>query len=294
MRIAVLGGAGGMGRLFLRYFSSFGHDLVVSDPSFTQDCELQGELQLEIASSNLEAVVGADTVIVSVPMGLTVPVIREIVSSMKPGSILCEVSSIKANAHAALQAIERTDIKTLCIHPLFGPGADDLRKKYALIPVHDANHELELASTVFPGWDAVVVEVQDHDRTMALTISLPYFLNLIMVSVLQGEDMKRLQTIGGTTFRIQLLVASSVMFNSCSLHEGLHKANPYALDILKSFRRQMSEGMATLLAGTTAFMDFCSRTKTALEAQVDLAEQYSQMYRLLDGLDDRLSSEVSS
>ncbi|MHA1960042.1 MAG: prephenate dehydrogenase/arogenate dehydrogenase family protein [Candidatus Thorarchaeota archaeon] len=294
MKITVIGGAGRMGRWLLKHFSTQGATLVASDPKKNELKDLAVELNIELAKDNKQAVGDADVVVISVPMELTEVVVQEVVPIMKRRAVLCEISSIKTGALKTLRSAVDYPIQTLSIHPLFGQGAQTLRKRIALIPVTNEENELRIVKSLFPESEIIVVDAEEHDRTMALTISLPYFVNLIVASILRDEDISSLQKLGGTTFRVQLMLTASVMSNSCALHLGMHKENAYVFDILKKFQERTRIGLASLSDEIDDFGEFYSRVKEALGKSVNLNEKYDEMYRVLGTLEDLKGSEVGS
>jgi prephenate dehydrogenase len=289
MRIAILGGAGRMGKLLVRDLASRNNSLVVSDPDTAHIKKLKEKRCIELADTNRQAVSDADTVIVAVPMKMTGAVIREVVSDMKTGAILCEISSVKHRVHEILKDLGRKDISPLCVHPLFGEGASCIAKRLALIPVFDRAREEEMTAGLFPEYEICVVSLEEHDRIMAMTISLPYFVNLIVTSVFQKENLARLQMLGGTTFKMQLVLAGSVMFNSCILHEDLHRHNPYTIGVLKEFQAEVETALMNLLNEGADFRKFCRRIKAGLREALNVRQKYEEMYHFLAFLEERNS-----
>jgi prephenate dehydrogenase len=294
MRVAVIGGAGRMGTWLLNHFSNQGATLIASDPNVSELKELATELDIELTVDNTEAVSDVDFVIISVPIGLIDAVVREVVPSMKENAVLCEISSIKTGALNTFRSVSDYPIRTLSIHPLFGQGAQTLRKRIALIPITSEEEELGIVKSLFPESEIIVVDAEEHDRTMALTISLPYFVNLIVASVLRDEDMSSLQRLGGTTFEVQLMLTASVMSNSCALHLDMHKENEYVFDILKKFEDRIRIGLASLSEEIDDFGEFYSRVKDALGRSVNLTEKYEEMYHVLGLLEEKKATEVGS
>ncbi|MHA2321676.1 MAG: prephenate dehydrogenase/arogenate dehydrogenase family protein, partial [Candidatus Thorarchaeota archaeon] len=189
MRIAIIGGAGNMGRLLVTHFLRHNHSLVVSDPRTGE--VLSGDF--DIATSNVAAVKDADLALISVPMEKTAAVIREVAPHMKENSILCEITTLKSNILETLRSACGHKLRPLCIHPLFGPRASYLRKKFALIPVMDEEEEKKLANSLFPESQIVIVEAGEHDRIMALTLTLPYFINMVLASILKDENISLIE-----------------------------------------------------------------------------------------------------
>ncbi|MHA2142839.1 MAG: prephenate dehydrogenase/arogenate dehydrogenase family protein [Candidatus Thorarchaeota archaeon] len=286
MKVAVIGAAGQMGRWLLNHFEAQGYTLVASDSRDDELRDLAETSDVILASSNVAAVKDADAVVVSVPIDLTTAVIHEIAPHMKQNAILCEISSVKGEIPRALQKAAEYGIRPLCIHPMFGPGARALRKKLTLIPIVDFKAEDQLIETLFPGCQIIVTDSEEHDRIIALTISLPYFVNTILASVLADEDISLLERLGGTTFTVQMMLTGSIMSQPSALHASLHSENKHVIALLQKLQQKSKETLASLVdKDSAAFERLFSSAKKSLETGVNLAEKYDEMYRLLELMD---------
>lgn len=292
MKVAVIGGAGRMGLWLIEYLTSLGHSVVVSDPRSHQADILLASPKVIIANSNVYAAKDADVVFISVPIENTIEVINEVVHHMRKSSVLCEISSVKGRTPLALKESVVHGVQPLCIHPMFGPGASSQSKKIVLIPVVDPVAELELVQRLFPGCHVITTTPATHDRAMALTISLPYFVNMVLASVLADEDLSLLQQLGGTTFAVQLLVTGSVMSNSPDLHRALHMMNSHSLGILKKFEVSFQRSLARLVRNSDEFEESYRTLQEALEPSVNPTQKYSEMYHLLELMDRTTASEA--
>ncbi len=290
MKIAILGAAGNMGGWLIRYFSELGHTLIASDPN---ENELRGFSDIEITNDNESAVRDADLAVISVPMGLTAEVIRDVAPRMKKNAILCEIASVKTRALEALKEVSVYPVTPLSIHPLFGPGAKSLNKRIALIPILDLENEKQLVDTLFPECEIIVVNAEQHDRIMAVTLSLPYFVNMAIASVLKDEDMLLMNQLGGTTFALQLVLAGSIMFHSPKFHFALHTENNYAVHVLKKFLSNVELGLNRLAGDDCeSFVQSYNHTKETLEEDMSLREKYEEMYRILEILEGKPNLEL--
>ncbi|MFQ5834012.1 MAG: prephenate dehydrogenase/arogenate dehydrogenase family protein [Candidatus Thorarchaeota archaeon] len=282
MKIAVIGGAGRMGRWLLEHFDEHGHTLIASDPQSNELREIAELFDLTLASSNAAAAKNADVVVISVPIEITAEVIQEVAPHMKRDAVLCEISSVKGKIPEVLHEIVALQLRPLSIHPMFGPGARSLNKKMVLVPISDPEDEQRLVEALFPKYQIITVDREEHDRAMALTVSLPYFVNMIIASVLSDEDLTSLRRLGGTTFAVQLLLTGSIMSNSCALHAALHKENPHVDSVLRNFQSKLESGLATLTQDTNDFRELYTNVKSNLEQHMNLENKYGEMYRLLE------------
>jgi prephenate dehydrogenase len=276
MRIAVIGGAGKMGRWLVNHFQKLDHTIIIADPRRIEVDDLV------VTESNTTAVVDADVVFISVPMENMVDVIQEVVPHMKSKSILCEISTMKTNVFDTLIGVSSQSVKPLSLHPLFGPGATTLRKRFAMIPVRNLDDEKNLAEALFPDSEVIVVEKEDHERIMALTLSLPYFANMILASMVKDEDIQLMEQLSGTTFALQFLLTGSIMSHSSGFHVALHSENKYALEILSNFQNSIERELSILAQDRKAFEESYQTLQAKLGDRVDLESKYKEMYRVLN------------
>jgi len=236
LKVAVIGGAGRMGRWFARYFHNQGHEVILSDVRQEELKAASKSTGAKIAEDNSEAVKNADLIVVSTPIDVTPKVLKETAPELKRSAAVMEISSLKFQVIPVLEKLAKQDVRTLSIHPLFGPGVQNLtEEKIALIPVSDPASELRLASNLFPGVEMIVVDAEEHDRTMALTLSLPHFLNIVFASVISEEDINVLKKLGGTTFTLQLVLSESVMTEDPELYASIQMTNAFTTKYLKKF-----------------------------------------------------------
>jgi len=286
LKIAVLGAAGGMGRWLVQYFAGQGHFLTVSDVRRDEAEAFAKTHGAEFAKNNLEAVKEAESVVVSVPIDKTAAVLYEVAPHLRKNTIIAEISSIKSNIVDVLAEISQYGVQPLSLHPLFGPSMRRLKKKVALIPVLNVEEEKKLAERIFPDAKIVVVNAKQHDKAMAVTLSIPYFINMTLASILGGEDITILKKLSGTTFTLQLTLMGSIMAQSSELHVTMHMANEYASDYLKKFLLE-AEKLRALIEkrDVKKFCRFYDNLQKNLSKNLDLMDLYGKMYTALEALE---------
>jgi len=284
VNITIVGGGGRMGRWLVRHFLSQGHNVRISDIETEEAAAFAQSIEVSFSEHNPEAVEDADLTVVSTPITVAARVLREIASSVKENSIVAEISSLKSDVAPILLKMAETHIRPLSIHPLFGPGVQNLREeKIALIPIVDPSSEIESVSRFFPGAKVVVVEAEEHDRAMALTLSLPHFLNILFASVVSEENPVFLKKLGGTTFTLQLALSESVMTESPELYASIQMNDEYTVRFLDRFLSK-AENVRDWIAKKDAksFKEFYSSAQTSLSKDEDFSKSYERMYRALE------------
>ena len=286
MKVAVIGGAGRMGRWFVGHFVNQGQEVVISDIRRNEAESVAKSTGAKVAENNLVGVEKADLVVVSTPIEATPGVLGEISRAIRPSATVMEISSLKSKVVPVLGRIAERGVRTVSVHPLFGPGVQRLAgERVALIPVSDPGSELRSARRLFPEAEIVVVDVEEHDRAMALTLSLPHFLNIAFASVVGEGDLNVLKKLGGTTFALQLVLAEAVMTEDPNLYASIQMSNVYTTECQERFierARILKEQIAN--KDVRGFQQFYADARSSMSKDRDFAVAYERMYRALEAL----------
>jgi len=283
LRVAVIGGAGRMGRLFARYFAQRGNEVIISDINLEEAVRFAGSIDAEATQSNTEAAGSSELIVICTPIMDVPRVIDEIIHDICESAIVLEISSIKSPVISAMRMVAEAGGRPLSIHPLFGPGAGDPSgERMALIPISDEKSEVELARSIFPNVSIIPVDLERHDRIMALALSLTHLINVVFASTIAEENIAELKRIGGKTFGMQLLLCESVMTESPDLSVAIQMSNPFAIEYLERFSR-IYDKLLKYIRGKRKgeFIKFHREVYSALSRREDLSDSYRAMYRAL-------------
>jgi len=284
LNVTVIGGAGKMGRWLTHHFINQGLEVTISDVRSDEAVAFAKSVGARFSEKNIIAVANADLTVLSTPIPVTPQVLREIYPYLKKDSVVAEISSLKSQVIPVLIEICGWNVRPVSIHPLFGPGARLLeREKLALIPLVDPSFEVELVKKLFPGVEVIVVDAEEHDRAMALTLSLPHFINIIFASTINDEDLNVLKKLGGTTFTLQLTLSESVMNEDAELYTSIQINNEYTSQYLAKFltRYEMAREWITK-KDEEKFAEFYASVQGALSRDEDFHNAYERMYRALE------------
>ncbi len=272
MKIAVLGSSGAMGAYFTTYFLDRGHAVVGSDPR-----KVKLGPRFERTRSNKRAVHDADAVLVAVPPRETSRVVREVLPSMKPGSTIIEITSLKSGELSGLRrAVALRRVSLLSIHPLFGPNSRLKRPKICVI---GGARELSAARTFFPRALFLPMSGREHDRLMAFTLSLVHLLNLSFISALaDGIGISRFEGISTPLGSAQLRLAKAVLSQKPSLFSYIQAENPYVVEMLSSLIGGMKRLMDAAGGGDAAELQRLFLENSRRFRRGDLEEALRQVY----------------
>jgi len=181
----------------------------------TRQKALQRGVIHQAASSAVEAVQGADLVLIAVPVSHTADCLRDIAPHLQPGCLLMDVGSTKTDVVAAARAALGSHIGSfLPAHPIAGKaqaGVDHaegaLYQDRALIltplPSNTAS-QIEQATAL---WQAIgsrvhVMTPEAHDQTFAAVSHVPHLLAFAQINgLLRQPEGEAFLKLAGPGFR---------------------------------------------------------------------------------------------
>ncbi len=191
-----------------------------------------------------QALADADLVILALPVRQTEIMLQQIAPFLSPGVVVTDVGSTKKNIVDAMEKWLPSDVFAVGGHPMAGSeragieAADPLLLEnavYLLTPGKGASpqavqkiEKLVNAIKAHP----VVLDVEKHDRLVALVSHLPHLLAVALVHTVNGSRSEKdlLLSLAGGGFRDTTRIAmgdASVWYdifttNTCYLREALH------------------------------------------------------------------------
>jgi prephenate dehydrogenase len=250
LRVAVLGASGGMGSFFVRYFLEKGETVRGSDPGEgSKEPPASGGGRLTFCKTNSEAVRGCDVTVIAVPMDSTLEVAKEIAGKLKPGSTLVEISSVKGETLPALRRLVGGKVKLLSIHPLFGPAFESKKgMKIAVIAGKKAGGpEASLAKRLFPRSRIIPMSREEHDRTMAVVLSLTHLLNVVYAgTVAQFLSPDEFMEASTPNSSMQLTLAEAILAQDARLSYAIQAENAYTGKVARAASRELARVLAMI------------------------------------------------
>jgi prephenate dehydrogenase len=281
-QVAIVGAAGKMGTWFASYFAHRG--LNVSAYDINQKKILKTSSKVKVQESLFECVHDADLVLVSVPVHKTPQVVKECTKNMKDGAIIAEISSVKNKTYGVLKKIPR-NLRPLCIHPMFGPGASKkVETRMLLIPVRNEKIEVTIVKEIFENANVIVLpNAKQHDKSIAVVLGLTYFVNMVFAKVMSsGNNLSMLKQVSGTTFSLQSLIAESIFTEEPDLVIALISENVYAKRYINRFLKETAAlAKLTIKKDNKEIKDELQKVKLNMQKSQDLKQSYNRMYEII-------------
>jgi len=236
-KILIVGGAGEMGRLFVRFFRETGYQVDVLDKDdWNRAKTLCGD---------------ADLVVVCVPINVTVQVVEALAPLMRPDAVLTDLTSVKKTPLEAMCRAHKGPV--LGLHPLFGPTTDNLDKQIIAACAGQDDEACQWVIDQLVAWGAVVVEATalEHDQVMEIVQALRHFATFSFGSFLyrQGIPIKRTLEFSSPIYRLELGMVGRLFAQDPDLYAEIIFATPERRQLLKTFVQSLTQFLDMLESG---------------------------------------------
>ena len=238
--IGIVGGTGGIGKWFAAFFAGEGYPVHVTG-------RITGMSLPELAAA-------CQIVIVAVPIGVTLDVIREVGPLLPEETLLMDLTSLKKEPVRAMLAASRAEV--IGCHPLFGPDAPSLAGQNIVLCPARGGRWLDFLQGIFVknGARITVTAPAEHDRMMALIQGLTHLDTVLMGLTLQdsGVEPSELAAFSTPVFRTKQAVIEKVFGPRPGLYAALLAENPNMPKILEIYEKNLSALKRLILAGDAA------------------------------------------
>lgn len=253
-RVLVIGGAGHMGRWFVRYLAAQGFAVEIADPGEGPPGVVNHRDWQRVALDH-------EIIVIAAPMPATAAILETMAAS-PPRGVVFDVGSLKSPLRRGLRALQAAGGRVTSIHPMFGPDTELLSGRHVIFVDLGSPEATAAARALFEPTMATLVEMdlESHDRLIAYVLGLSHALNIAFFTALadSGEAAPRLATLSSTTFDAQLGVAAKVAGEHPDLYFEIQTLNDYGTEslaaLLYAVERLRSVVRANDLEGFRALM----------------------------------------
>ncbi|MCL0091254.1 prephenate dehydrogenase [Dehalococcoidales bacterium] len=289
MRIAIIGGSGKMGRWFANFLLNDGKEVVISGRNETKLREAQQQLGVRIAT-NVEAVKGADIVLLSVPIESFEEVVTQISPYIKPRQVVIDITSIKVFPVAIMHKHLKTGL-VLGTHPLFGPGARSIvNQNFILTPTNEEERVLAQKIREYlesKGARVSLMTPDQHDEKMTIILGLSHFIAIVSADTLLSSDkLSQTEAIDGITYKMLLTLVESVISEEPEFYASLQMNLPNITEIEELFQGR-AKVWADLVKNKDRqnFVRQMVMLRNKLErVNPNFGKAYQNMYKIVEGL----------
>jgi chorismate mutase/prephenate dehydrogenase len=244
-RALVIGGAGHMGRWFVRYLAAQGFTVEIADPTDGPEGVANHRDWRKVALDH-------ELVVIAAPMPATAQILTEMAAA-PPKGIVFDVGSLKSPLRDGLAALRAAGGRVCSVHPMFGPDTELLSGRHVIFVDLGVPEATAAARALFEPTMATLVEMdlESHDRLIAYVLGLSHALNIAFFTALaeSGEAAPRLATLSSTTFDAQLGVAAKVAAENPDLYFEIQTLNDYGTESLAALLYAVERLRSVVRAG---------------------------------------------
>ena len=229
-RILIIGGTGGMGRLFARFLALHGAEVKLAGRQIDKTRSTAKEIEVE-AGTILDAA-NSDIIILSVPMRESTRVANEIASFMTEGSLLLDLASVKTGISDEIAEKVPKNIEYVSLHPLFGPSTDHFHNESFIVVSYKTGQKWAKLARVLENSGArlVTMSASQHDKAMAYAQGLHHFALISLGMALDGFGGEpRPRSLDATEKSVATLL------ESWDTIVGIQELNPFVPEVNQRF-----------------------------------------------------------
>jgi prephenate dehydrogenase len=183
------------------------------------------------AASPAEALAGAQWVVLAMPVAQLRPALQALLPHLHAGQTVIDVGSVKLHPCALMDEYLGARIPHAGTHPLFGPlslarGERPLRTVICPSAHHPQAAERTRALFAGLGCDVVEQDPESHDRAMANTHALTFFIAKGLVDIGVDDGMP----VTPPSFQGMKHMLAAVRGDAGHLFATIQRENPFAAD----------------------------------------------------------------
>lgn len=247
-RALVIGGAGKMGRWFVRFLASQGYQVEVADPA--------GGVEDHAHHADWQPLdLDHDLIVVAAPLRASNTILLELAERSLDG-IVFDIGSLKGPVRPGLVALAQAGARVTSLHPMFGPDTELLSGRHVIFIDVGVSEATAFAEELFSSTLAVRVNMnlESHDRLIAWILGLSHAANIAFLTALteSGEAAPTLADLSSTTFDEQLRVADRVVHDNPQLYFEIQSLNAFGGAPLTALRSAVERFQSVVEAGDEA------------------------------------------
>lgn len=194
----------------------------------------------DVEAVDLATAAGQDIVVLAVPLGSLRAVARAMAAHLRPGALVIDVCSVKAEPLAILREELPATVHAVGTHPLFGPqsGRDGIAGLRIAVCARESARSLSVARFLRRRLrlDVIRTGADEHDRQMAYVQGLTHLLGRVTAAM----QLPRLDLTTASFNHLQRMV-EMVRHDTDELFRTIVLDNPYGPEVMRAFAEAARE-----------------------------------------------------
>lgn len=212
-----------MGEWFSVFFKNSGYDVTISGRRYKRCLEVSRRIGVKAARNNIDAVKGADVVLISVLPQHMEDVLKEISPHIREGQKVIDIASVKEVPVKLMHSYIKNAV-VLGTHPMFGPSAKKENQNFILTPTNSKERKYASEFGSFlkkQGFSVRVMSPEEHDAMIGEVLSLTHFIGLVTADAWKRMGVDKHMKTSSTSFRFLSDFVKSVVDSNPGLYSYL-------------------------------------------------------------------------
>ncbi|MFB6242260.1 MAG: prephenate dehydrogenase/arogenate dehydrogenase family protein [Candidatus Nanosalina sp.] len=250
-KIAIVGGTGKFGQHLGKHLEE-NNDIHISGKNLEQAEQVAEEHGWNYGK-NTEIVEDADTVIIAVPIAVTVEVIEEIGPHVPDNTLLCDITSVKKKP---VEVMKNYSDEVLGMHPMYAPSNSIDGQKVVLCPEKGKKWTEMEEFWMEHGADIHVTEPEQHDKAMSIVQGLMHFSELVVAETIRKSDLSgpEISEYSSPVYQLITDLTARMLNQKPGLYGSIQAENPENEEVRKRFR-ESAEDIQDIIGDEEAFAE---------------------------------------
>lgn len=244
-KVAVIGGYGGMGRIFSELFKSHGCEVTICGPTVSKGEKAALEFGVKYSKNNVETAAKSDIVVITVPIQYTEQTIMEVAPHVKSGALLMDLTSVKSWPCELMDKYAKAGVEVLGTHPVFGPRVGKLDGQVMVLTPIRGEYWLKWFREILIKNNAKIVDSnpKEHDEVMAVVQGLTHFAYISVGKTLYdlNIDVKRTRDFSSPIYDLMLDMVGRIIGQDPHLYAEIQITNPQVQKIHEHYLNAAKE-----------------------------------------------------
>lgn len=227
--VGIIGGTGQMGRWFKKFFE-------------------KNKCKVLIASRNTkltpkECAPECDVVVISVPIDVTIKVIKEIAPLVREDALLIDLTSLKKEQVEAMLKYSKSAV--IGTHPVFGPSVKAIKNQTVVLCPARPRQWLSWLRNIFEKNGALVriTTPEKHDKMMSIIQGITHFSTICVAHTLKklGIDIEESLHYTSPIYKLRMDMVGRLLNQDPGLYADIEMLNPENKKAMEEYIRSTRE-----------------------------------------------------
>jgi len=264
IKVGIIGGTGKLGQWFKRFFEKNSCQVFIT----SRKTKLKPK----------ECARLCDVVIVCVPIGITVKVIKEIAPYVREDALLADFTSLKKEPVKAMLKYSKSAV--IGMHPVFGPSAKTIENQTVVLCPARPKKWLQWLKNILEknGAKIKITTPEHHDKMMSVIQGIMHFSSISICHALKELklDIWESQDFSSPIYKLRMDMVGRILNQDPKLYADIEILNPETPKALKAYIKNAQLLLKIIeRKDTNAFIKYFEEAGAYLGKFKEEAEEYS-------------------